>query len=118
MKLLQLGSVWEKFELHLSPICLLELIYQFLFLIYGYLFFRYLEKFSKHERNENKEGNSRGVTTSYLPQKEDRKVKDHDYSFLALTLYLLARTTLTIISSPAITGCFKIVNFQGFNLDT
>ena len=36
--------------------------------------------------------------------------------FLALTLYLLARITLTLISSSAITGCFQKVNFQGFNL--
>ena len=36
--------------------------------------------------------------------------------FLALTLYLLARITLTLISSPAIIGCFREVNFQGFNL--
>ena len=35
---------------------------------------------------------------------------------LALTLYLLARITLTLISSPAIIGCFRKVNFQGFNL--
>ena len=36
--------------------------------------------------------------------------------FLALTMYLLARITLTLISSPAIFGCFRKVNFQGFNL--
>ena len=36
--------------------------------------------------------------------------------FLALTSYLLARITLTLISSFAITGCFQKVNFQGFNL--
>ena len=37
---------------------------QFLYLIYGYLFFRYLEKVFEKERSKNKEGNSRGVTTS------------------------------------------------------
>ena len=36
--------------------------------------------------------------------------------FLALTLYLVVRITLTLISSPAIIGCFRKVNFQGFNL--
>ena len=36
--------------------------------------------------------------------------------FLALTLYLLARVTLTLISSFAITSCFQKVNFQAFNL--
>ena len=36
--------------------------------------------------------------------------------FLALTSYLLARITLTLISSFAFAGCFQKVNFQGFNL--
>ena len=36
--------------------------------------------------------------------------------FLALTLYLLARTTLTLISSSAIIVSFQKVSFQGFNL--
>ena len=35
--------------------------------------------------------------------------------FLALTLYLLARITLTLISSTAIIGCFQKSNFHGFN---
>ena len=43
--------------------------------------------------------------------KKIRKMK-----FLALTLHLVARITLTLISSPAIIGCFQKVNFQGFNL--
>ena len=36
--------------------------------------------------------------------------------FLAWTLYLLARITLALVSSSAITGCFQKVNSQGFNL--
>ena len=36
---------------------------------------------------------------------------------LALTSHLLARITLTLISSVAIAGCFQKVNFQGFSLD-
>ena len=36
--------------------------------------------------------------------------------FLAWTLYLLARITLALISSSAITGCFQKVHSQGFNL--
>ena len=36
--------------------------------------------------------------------------------FLALFLYLLARTRLTLISSAAIIGCLRRVNFQGFSL--
>ena len=38
--------------------------------------------------------------------------------FLALTLYLMARITLILISSLTIIGCFRKVNFQGFNLVT
>ena len=55
-----------------------RLIYQFLHLIYGYLFFRCFEKFLEEERNENKEGNSRSVTIRQLPQKEDRKDRDDE----------------------------------------
>ena len=36
--------------------------------------------------------------------------------FLALTSHLLARITMALISSFAITGCFQKLNFQGFNL--
>ena len=35
--------------------------------------------------------------------------------FLALTLYLVARKTLSLTASPALIGCFRKVNFQGFN---
>ena len=55
-----------------------RLIYQFLHLIYGYLFFRCFGKFLEEERNENKEGNSRGVTIRQLPLKEDRKDRDDE----------------------------------------
>ena len=35
---------------------------------------------------------------------------------LVLTSHLLARITLTLISSFAIAGCFQTVNFHGFSL--
>ena len=38
--------------------------------------------------------------------------------FSALNLDLLARITLTLISSFAITDCFQKLNFQGFNFVT
>ena len=44
------------------------------------------------------------------------KLKIGMMKFLALTFYLLARITLTLISSSAIIDCFIKVNFQGFNL--
>ena len=50
--------------------------------INGYLFFRCLEKVFEEERNENKKGKSRGVTTNYIQQKGDRKVKDRDDEIL------------------------------------
>ena len=110
------GSVWKKIQLHLSSSCpqncllqsiSVKLIYQFLYLIYCFLFFRCLEKVFEEERNTNKDGNSRSVTTSFLPQKEIRMMK-----FLALNSYLLTRITLTLISFFAIIGCFQKVNFQ------
>ena len=68
-----LGLVWEKFELYLISTCFLELLtaecirkinlYQFLYLINGYLFFTYLEKVFEEERNRNRKGNIRRVTT-------------------------------------------------------
>ena len=89
-----------------------QLIYQSLYLIYCFLFNRCLQKSFEQERNNrNKDGNSQGVTTTQLPQKEIGMMK-----FLALTSYLLARITLTLISSFAITGCFHKVNFYEFNL--
>ena len=36
--------------------------------------------------------------------------------FLALTSYFLARMTLTLMSSFAVTSCFQKVNFQAFKL--
>ena len=45
-----------------------------------------------------------------------RKLKIRVIKFLALTLYLLAIITLTLISSSAFIDCFKKVDFQGFNL--
>ena len=92
-----------------------KLLYQFLYLVYGYLFFRCLEKVFKEERNKNKEEISRGVTTSQLgqlPQKEIGVI-----NFLALTLELLARIPLTLISTSATTDYFQKFNFHGFNLD-
>ena len=50
---------------YLRQIISVKLIYQFLFLINSYLFFRCLEKVFEEEQNENKEGNSRGFTTIY-----------------------------------------------------
>ena len=64
----------------------MKLIYQFLYLINGYLFFRSLEKVFKEERNENEKRNSRGATSTYLPKKEDRKLKDQNDETLGFDL--------------------------------
>ena len=54
----------------------MKLIYQFLFVINGYLFFKCLEKFFEEERDENKKGNSQGV----------RKLKDRNDEILDFDL--------------------------------
>ena len=41
----------------------MKLIYQVLDVVNGFLFFRWLERVFKEERNENKKINSRDVTT-------------------------------------------------------
>ena len=69
----------------------MKLIYQFLYLINGYLFFRCLEKVFEEERNENKKGNSRGVTTTQLPYKEDRKLKDRNDEILGFDLVFVGQ---------------------------
>ena len=43
--------------------------------------------------------------------KRTGKLKIRMMKFIALIFYLLARITLTLISSSAIIGCFKKVNF-------
>ena len=49
-------------------------------------------------------------------QQASYRIKIGMMKLLALTLYLLARITLTLISLSVITGCFQKVKFQGFNL--
>ena len=47
------------------------------------MFFRCLENVFEEERNEDKRGKSRGVTTNiYIQQKGDTKVKYRDYEIL------------------------------------
>ena len=70
-----------------------------------------LMKSLKKKEKKKKDGNSRGFTTSQLPQKEIGMMK-----FLSLNSNLLARTTLALISSFAITGYFQKVNSQGCSL--
>ena len=49
-------------------------------------------------------------------KKRTRNYKIRMMKLLALILSLLARITLTLISSSAIIGCFQKLNFQGSNL--
>ena len=55
---------------------------------------------------------------SKYSRKEIGKWKKGMMKFLALTLYMVARLTLTLISSPAIIGCFRKVSFQGLNFES
>ena len=50
-------------------------------------------------------------------REETGKLKTGMTKFLTLTLYLVVRIALTLISHPAIVGYFRKVIFQGFNLD-
>ena len=42
--------------------------------------------------------------------------KETGMNFLGFDFVFLASITLTLISSAAIIGCFRKINFQGFNL--
>ena len=115
------SSVWEKFQLHLTSTCLLELLVAdynresniSIFICHLWFFvliwFRCFGKVFDEERNKNKYGSSQDFTTIQLSQKEIGMMK-----FLALTSYLLARIKLTLISYFAIPSCFQKVNFEVF----
>ena len=107
--LIQLG----KFDLHVISTCPLnyllqsisvELVYQFLYFINGYLLYRYLEKVFEENSNGNRKGN-RCVTTSQWLQKTG-KWKIGMMKFLVLTLYLSASLTLILGSASDIIVSF------------
>ena len=77
--------------------------------MFCFLFFRCLEKVVKKERKKNRDGNR--CYDKLVTVERDRMMK-----VLALTSYLLARVTLTLLSSFAITDCFQKVVFQGFDV--
>ena len=69
----------------------------------------------RKEMRMKKEKSEMSQQTAYS-REETGEQKIGMMKILALTLYLLARITLTLISSPAIIDCFRKVNFQGFDL--
>ena len=73
-----------------------------------------LKKSSKRNEMRMKKEKFEVLQQTTYSRKEVEKEKIRMTKFLALTL--VARITLTLISSPAIIGCFRKVNFQGFNL--
>ena len=75
-----------------------------------------LKKSSKKKETKIKKEIVEVLQQASYRRKRTGKLKIGMMKFLALTLYLLARITLTLISSSAIIGCFKKVDFQGFNL--
>ena len=75
-----------------------------------------LKKSSKKKETRIKKEILEELQQASYRRKRKGKLKIGMMKFLALTLYLLARITLTLISSSAIFGCFKKVNFQGFTL--
>ena len=75
-----------------------------------------MKKSSKKKETRIKKEIAEVLQQSSYRRKRTRKLKIGMMKFLALTLYLLAIITLTLVSSSAVIGCFKKVNFQGFNL--
>ena len=70
----------------------------------------------EEERYENKKEKAEVLQQTLHSRKETGKQKIGMMKFLALILYLVVRITLTLISSPAMIGCFRKINCQGFNL--
>ena len=71
--------------------------------------------------SKKKETRIKKEIVDVLQQPSYRKKRTRNYKIrmmklLALILSLLARITLTLISSSAIIGCFQKLNFQGSNL--
>ena len=75
-----------------------------------------LKKSSKWKEMRMKNEKVEMLQQTIYSRKEIGKQKIGMMKILALTLYLLARITLALISSPAIIGCFRKVNLQAFNL--
>ena len=75
-----------------------------------------LKKSSKRKEMRIKKEKIEVLQQTVYSRKETGKQKIGMMKFLALILYLVVRITLTLISSPAIIGCFRKINFQGFNL--
>ena len=75
-----------------------------------------LEKSSKKKQTRIKKEIVEVLKQAGYRRKRTGKLKIGMMKFFALTLYLLASITLTLISSSSIIGCFQNVNFQGFNL--
>ena len=71
---------------------------------------------SKRKETRMKKGKVEVLQKTMYIRKKTEKQKIRMMKFLALTLYLLARRTLNLISPLAIIACFGKVNFQGFNL--
>ena len=75
-----------------------------------------LKKFSKQKETRIKKEIVEVLQQASYRRKRTGKLKIGMMKFLGLTLYLLARVTLTLISCSAIIGCSKKVNFKGLSL--
>ena len=75
-----------------------------------------LKKSSKRKEITIKKEKVEVLQQTIYSGKKTGTSKIETMKFLALTLYLCARIISTLISSSAIIGCFRKVNFQGFNL--
>ena len=118
----------DKIELHLTSTCFLKLLAAeylretniSIFISHSLIVICSLDAFKKSSKRKDmriKKENVEVLQQTLYSRKETGKQKIGMMKSLTLTLtlHLLARVTLTLISSPAIIGCQK-VNFQGFNL--
>ena len=71
-----------------------------------------LKKSSKKNETIRKKEIIEVLQQASCHRKRTGKLKIGMMKFLALTLHLLARITLTLISFSAIIGCFKKVDFR------
>ena len=88
-----------------------KLIYQFLYIINGYLFFICLEKVFEKERKENKKGNFRGVTV-----KKDRKLKDWNDGIIGFDLVFVGQDNADLNFIFCYYRLFSKMEFSGIQL--
>ena len=113
------GSVWENFYLHLTswPLritCCRVSPWNY-YINFNILFIVFCSLDALKKASKKKETRIKMEIVKVLQQSSYCRKRSGWWNW-ALTSYLLARTTLTLMSSLAVTSCFQRVNFQECNL--